>query len=595
MIPVRPLGRRAVERKRRVAAGVRSQRPRGRGPPRPLSGSRCSKRALAGEPPGSKVRGSGERAPADRTRPLNATAATHRNPGNWTPRPLDPARGPPYPSGVPPATRCLLVYPKFSDASFWNFADIMPLAGRKYITQPLGLLTVAALLPKSWECRLVDLNARDLSEADLAWADLVMTGGMITQQLETLRLIRELKARGKTVVVGGPDATSQPALYEGADFLVLGEAELTVPAFLAAWEHGERTGRFAAGEAKADVERSPIPRFDLLRFSDYLYVGVQLSRGCPYNCEFCDIIELYGRVPRLKTPARMFRELEALLALGYRGHVDFVDDNFIGDKRAVKAFLRELVAWSEARGWPFYFSTEATVTLAADPELLELMRRADFRFVFVGIETPDPELLRQTQKKQNTLAPLADAVRKLNEAGMMVYAGFILGFDGEKAGAGEALAACVEETRVATAMTGLLTSLPNTQLDRRLAAEGRLLTRARGTEVRPEEVDQMTGGLNFLTRRPRAEVLGEYRAALARLYDPANYFARVRGFLEWFKPHGRHRPSPLLFPRFAWTFLRVSAYFLLRPALAGPYLRTLLAAAGRGPKHLSLAVILAGF
>jgi len=491
--------------------------------------------------------------------------------------------------------RCLLVYPRFSDASFWNFADIMPLAGRKYITQPLGLLTVAALLPPSWECRLADLNAGDLSDEDVTWADVVMTGGMITQQLETLRLIRDLKARGKTVVVGGPDPTSQPSVYAAADFLVLGEAELTVPAFLAAWERGDRSGRFEAGEAKADIEKSPIPRFELLRFSDYLYVGVQLSRGCPYNCEFCDIIELYGRVPRLKTPARMFRELEALHALGYRGHVDFVDDNFIGDKRAVKAFLRALISWSEERGWPFYFSTEATVTLAADAELLSLMREADFRFVFVGIETPDPELLRQTQKRQNTLAPLADAMRKLNEAGMMVYAGFILGFDGEKAGAGAALAACVEETRVATAMTGLLTSLPNTQLDRRLAKEGRLLTRSNRTEVRPWEVDQMTGGLNFLTRRPRAEILDEYRSALARLYDPANYFARVRGFLQWFKPHGRHRPAARLWPQFILTFLRVSAHFLLRPALAGPYLKTFAQAAFQGPKHLSLAVILAAF
>lgn len=491
--------------------------------------------------------------------------------------------------------RCLLVYPRFSDASFWNFADIMPLAGRKYITQPLGLLTVAALLPKGWECRLVDLNTRGLTDADIGWADLVMTGGMITQQLETLRLIGEFKGRGKPVVVGGPDPTSQPSLYAAADFLVLGEAEVSLPAFVAAWERGERSGRFSAGEAKADVEASPLPRFELLRFSDYLYIGVQLSRGCPYNCEFCDIIELYGRVPRVKTPPRMFRELEALLALGYRGHVDFVDDNFIGDKRAVKAFLRALIDWSEAHGWPFYFSTEATITLAADAELLELMRRADFRFVFVGIETPDPELLRQTQKRQNTLAPLADAVKRLNESGMMVYAGFILGFDGEKSGAGAALSACVEETRVATAMTGLLASLPNTQLDRRLAKEGRLLTRAKRTEVRPWEVDQMTGGLNFMTRRPRAEILDEYRTALARLYSPENYFARVRGFLGWFKPHGRHRPSVRLFPQFVWTFLRVSAHFVVRPALAGPYLHTLLAAARRGPKHVSLAVILAAF
>ena len=494
-----------------------------------------------------------------------------------------------------PSPRCLLVYPKFSDASFWNFSDIMPMAGRKYITQPLGLITMAALLPKGWECRLADLNTRELSESDLAWADMVMTGGMITQQIETLRMIERARAAGKPVVVGGPDATSQPGVYAAADFLVLGEAELTVPAFVAAWEKGERSGRFSPGEARADVEASPIPRFDLLRFSDYLYIGVQLARGCPYNCEFCDIIELYGRVPRLKSPARMFQELQLLYDMGHRGHIDFVDDNFIGDKRAVKDFLRRLIAWSDERGWPFYYSTEATVTLAADPELLGLMREADFRFVFVGIETPDPELLRQTQKKQNTLAPLSEAMRKINEAGMMVYAGFILGFDGEKAGAGDALAACVEETRVATAMAGLLTSLPNTQLDRRLAAEGRLLTRSRRTEVRPWEADQMTGGLNFLTKRPRREILDEYRRALGRIYSPENYFSRIRGFLEWFTPHGRHRPAASQWPRFVWTFIRVSAACLSTPGVAWPYIRMFAAAAARGPRHLSVAVILAGF
>ncbi|MBI5595628.1 MAG: B12-binding domain-containing radical SAM protein [Elusimicrobia bacterium] len=408
-------------------------------------------------------------------------------------------------------------------------------------------------------------------------------------------MIERARAAGKTVVVGGPDATSQPEVYAAADFLVLGEAELTVPSFIKAWERGERTGRFDPGEARADVEASPVPRFGLLRFSDYLYIGVQLARGCPYNCEFCDIIELFGRVPRLKSPARMLRELQTLYDMGFRGHIDFVDDNFIGDKRAVKEFLRRLIAWSEERGWPFYFSTEATITLAADAELLGLMRDADFRFIFVGIETPDPELLRQTQKKQNTLAPLADAMRKIYEAGMMAYGGFILGFDGEKAGAGDALAACVEETRIGAAMTGLLTSLPNTQLERRLVAEGRLLTRSKRTEVRPWEADQMTGGLNFLTKRPRSEILDEYRRALARIYDAENYFARIRAFLEWFQPHGRHRPGPLQWPGLAWTLVSVSFNCLIRPSLAGPYLRTLAAALARGPKHVTVAVVLSWF
>jgi len=469
--------------------------------------------------------------------------------------------------------RCLLIYPRFSEYSFWNFAYVARMVGHRYNMPPLGLLTVAALLPGHWECRLVDLNTCDLDESLLDWADVVMTGGMITQRMEARRIISLAQAHGKPVVVGGPDCTSQPQFYD-ADFLVLDEAEITIPKFLQAWESGARSGRFDADGKKPDVSKSPIPRFELARLRDYLYVGIQSSRGCPYTCEFCDIIELYGRVPRFKTPDQVVAELETLYQSGYRGQLDFVDDNFIGNKKAAKALLPRLIEWSEKRGWPFFFSTEATITLAADPELLDMMQRCDFRMVFVGIETPDPALLRQTQKKQNTLRPIADSIRRLNEAGMMVLAGFILGFDEEKPGAGEALAACVEETNIGMAMTGLLVSLPNTQLERRLIREGRQLIRPVGVEFRPEEIDQMTAGLNFVTRRPRLEILKEYRAALTRIYSPAAYFARIRGFLKWFRGQPRSR---LPFGRLALGFLNLNRKFMLRPALWLEYFRTMVA------------------
>lgn len=483
--------------------------------------------------------------------------------------------------------RCLLIYPRFSQFSFWNFSFVAQISGNRYNMPPLGLLTVAALLPDNWEFRLEDLNTKELDESLFEWADVVMTGGMITQQLETRRLIRLAHAHGKLVVVGGPDCTSQPDMYREADFRVLDEAEITLPLFLKAWEAGARSGTFSAGDKKPDVTTSPIPRFDLVRFSNYMYIGLQCSRGCPYTCEFCDIIELYGRVPRFKTPDQVITELETLYKAGYRGPVDFVDDNFIGNKKAAKALLTRIIAWSEKRNWPFFFSTEATITLGADPEMLDLMRRCDFRMVFVGIETPDPAILKQTQKKQNTMKPIADSIRKINGAGMTVLAGFILGFDEEKAGAGQALAACVEETNICVAMTGLLVSLPNTQLERRLIRTGRQMFRPGGSEQRADEQDQMTGGLNFKTRRPRVEILKEYRAALLSIYDHKAYFARIRGFLKWYKGYPRSRiglGTALL------GLFNLNLRYLARPKLWWQYLRTMFA----GMRHSGIGFARAG-
>jgi radical SAM superfamily enzyme YgiQ (UPF0313 family) len=471
--------------------------------------------------------------------------------------------------------RCLLIYPRFSEFSFWNFAYIARIRGRRYNMPPLGLMTVAALLPGHWECRLVDLNTRELDKSLLDWADVIMTGGMITQRLEVLRLIEQAHAHAKTVVVGGPDCTSQPHVYQDADFLVLDEAEITLPDFLKAWEAGSRRGQFGALGRKPDLTQSPIPRFDLARFNNYLYIGIQCSRGCPYTCEFCDIIELYGRVPRFKNPDQVIAELEVLYRSGYRGQVDFVDDNFIGNKKAAKELLTRLIAWSKDHGWPFFFSTEATITLAGDPVMLDLMRRCDFRMVFVGIETPDPALLRQTQKKQNTLRPIADSIRKINEAGMMVLAGFILGFDDEKPGAGDAVAACVEETNIGVAMTGLLTSLPNTQLERRLIREGRQMLRTTASKMLPHEIDQHTGGLNFVTRRPRIEILKEYRDSLLRIYSPASYFSRVRGFLKWYRGYPRPGDSAGSLYGLLLGLAGLNLRYLARPGLWLQYLRTM--------------------
>ena len=253
----------------------------------------------------------------------------------------------------------LLIYPRFDADTFWNFKRTGEVFGAKYPASPLGLITIAAMLPRSWSIKLVNRNTEELSDADLNWADLVFTGGMLPQQSDTLDVVDFCRARGKPVAVGGPGVTSCPHLYQAADFRVIGEAEHIMESFIAAWEAGAREGQFEAEKFKTDVTKSPIPRFDLLKFDDYLHIGVQFSRGCPFTCEFCDIIELYGRVPRAKTNTQMLAELDELYRLGDRGHVDFVDDNLIGNKKAVKAFLPELAKWLETRDYPFEFTTES--------------------------------------------------------------------------------------------------------------------------------------------------------------------------------------------------------------------------------------------
>jgi radical SAM superfamily enzyme YgiQ (UPF0313 family) len=418
-----------------------------------------------------------------------------------------------------------MIYPKFSANSFWNYRATCDAVGAKYPAPPLGLITVAALLPKDWTVRLVNRNTEELSPDDLGWADVVMTGGMLPQQHDCIEVIRLAHEHGRPVVVGGPDATSSPHMYREADVLVLGEAEAIMDEFLAAWKAGARSGTFEAPKFSADVTRSPIPRFDLLKFDQYLHVGVQWSRGCPFNCEFCDIIELYGRAPRTKTSTQMLAELDELYRLGYRGHVDFVDDNLIGNKKALRAFLPDLIHWLEVRRHPFEFSTEASINLADDAPLLGMMKEASFFAIFVGIESPDPETLVHMQKKQNTRRSLAESVHKIYQAGIFVNAGFIIGFDTERLPIAEAMVHCIEDTAIPACMVGLLYALPNTQLTRRLAREGRLHA-DHDADLGPG--DQCTAGLNFETIRPRRDALLDYQHTLEQVYEPAAYFGRVR-------------------------------------------------------------------
>jgi hypothetical protein len=427
-------------------------------------------------------------------------------------------------------TKVLLISPRFAGRTFFSLEAVCEIYGGRTMTPPLGLITVAAMLPPSWDCRLVDRNAEDLTDADIDRADLVMIGGMLPQRPDMLDLIDIVHGRGKPVVVGGPDATASPEVYEAADFQVLGEVEGIIGDFIRAWEAGERGGRFEAEKFTADVTKSPVPRFDLLKREHYLFYGVQFSRGCPFTCEFCDIIELYGRNPRFKTTGQVLAEFDTLYRMGYRGVLNFVDDNFIGNKKAVKAFLPHLIEWQKAHGYPFSLSTEASINLADDDALLGLMREANFYYIFVGIESPETDTLVSMQKKQNTRRVLADSIHKLYASGLLVSAGFILGFDTEQEGVADSMIDCIEATAIPVCALGLLIALQRTQLLQRLAREHRLFSSSY-LQQQFSEVgtgDHCVIGLNFETKRPRRDILVDYRHVLDRIYTPEAFFRRVQ-------------------------------------------------------------------
>jgi radical SAM superfamily enzyme YgiQ (UPF0313 family) len=418
--------------------------------------------------------------------------------------------------------KALLLYPQFPQ-SFWSYDRAMAMAGLKAVIPPLGIITVAALLPPDWEIRFFDRNVSQETEADWEWCDLVILSAMLVQKPDFHALIQTALRLGKKVAVGGPYPTSVPqdALAAGVHYLILDEGEMTVPMFVDAIAQGQTAGIFRSIENKPDVTTSPMPRFDLLQMDAYFMMAIQFSRGCPFNCEFCDIISLYGRKPRTKAPQQALAELQTLYDLGWRGSLFIVDDNFIGNQRNVKNFLRELIPWMEQHDYPFTFMTEASVNLAEDDELLQLMSAARFYAVFLGIETPDQDSLHVTQKIQNTRQPLVTACEKINQAGILIYAGFILGFDGERTGAGERIQAFVAQTSIPQPMLGILQALPNTALWNRLEREQRLIEGIGITETG----DQNTL-MNFIPTRPIADIAQEYVDGFWTLYEPANYLHR---------------------------------------------------------------------
>src|SRR3984893_5174932 len=418
--------------------------------------------------------------------------------------------------------RVLLVYPEFPD-TYWSFKHALSFEGKRSAFPPLGLLTVSAMLPESWERRLVDMNVSRLRQSDVEWADVVFASAMIVQQDSLKSVVKMSKSLGKRVVVGGPFVTTTLHPLEGADHVVLGEAEETLPGLISDLERGEARPVYQAPELPA-MALTPIPDFKLADMKRYSAMSVQYSRGCPFNCEFCDIIEIYGRVPRTKSNQQMLLELDALRESGWRGTVFIVDDNFIGNKKNVKKLLPDLAAWQERHDRPFTFITEASINLAEDDQLLDWMRQAGFNRAFLGIETPVEASLKEAQKGQNMRHDLLESVKKIQSYGIEVMAGFIVGFDNDPDDIFDRMITFIKDSAIPLAMVGLLTALPNTQLWRRLNSEGRLLGESGGSNTHSD--------LNFVTRMDSARLVEGYKSILRSIYDTREYYDRALECLQ---------------------------------------------------------------
>ena len=421
----------------------------------------------------------------------------------------------------------LLIYPEVPKNTYWSFQYALKFTGKKSAMPPLSLITIAAYFPEGYRFRLVDLNIEPLRDDDILWADQAYVSAMIVQKASFEEVVAACNRLNTTVVAGGPYPTSSHADIKGVDHFVLGEVENTLAGFIVAMEAGTAKRLYLSADKPALTD-ARVPRFDLLDRRAYASMSIQYSRGCPFKCEFCDIWSVYGNRPRVKSPAGVTAELDSLHASGWRGPVFIVDDNFIGNKKAVKyALLPALAAWQQSHGFPFRFFTEASINMADDAVLLTAMRDAGFDEVFIGIETPSREGLKETGKKQNLKSDMATAVMTIQRYGMEVMAGFIVGFDSDPADIFDRQIAFIQATGIPQAMVGLLTALPGTQLYQRLASEGRLLHAADGNNTH-------CNAINFTPRMDLTQLKSGYNRILATIYDKRlkNYFRRCSRMLD---------------------------------------------------------------
>lgn len=421
----------------------------------------------------------------------------------------------------------LHVYPKYPD-TFWSFRHALKFISKKASFPPLGLLTVAAMLPRDWSQKLVDLNVRPLEEKDLRWADLVFISAMSVQKESAREIIRKAQALNKKIVAGGPLFTSHADEFDDVTYLVLNEAELTLPEFLRDLSSGTAKHLYRS-DRWANVSTTPIPMWGLVERGRYGSMNIQYSRGCPYDCEFCDITVLYGRIPRTKTAEQVIAELEALYKIRWRGGVFFVDDNFIGNRQKLKKdILPAIIEWMEARKHPFSLNTEASINLVDDEELIQLMVRAGFDTVFVGIESPNKESLIECMKIPNKNRDLVSSVKKLHTSGLQVQGGFIVGFDNDPLSIFDRVVSFIQDTGIVTAMVGLLNAPTGSRLYQRLLKEGRLLSAMTGNNT--------DFSMNFKPIMSYEALTAGYRKILSEIYSPKQYYARVKRFLREYQP-----------------------------------------------------------
>ena len=419
----------------------------------------------------------------------------------------------------------LLIYPEFPD-TFWSFRHALKFVRKKAVLPPLGLLTIAAMLPKEWSKRLIDVNVQRLNGEDLAWADCVFISAMVVQRESARKTIEMCKAAGLRIIAGGPLFTSENEYFKDVDHFVLNEAEITLPRFLKDLKIG-CAKRIYKSEEFCDIKETPAPMWELADLKRYASMSIQFSRGCPFNCEFCNVTALFGHLPRIKTAEQIIAELDALYDRGWRGQVFFVDDNFIGNKNYLKMqLLPTLIKWQKDKdGIPFY--TEASVNLADDVQLMEMMVEAGFDAVFIGIETPDKECLVECNKKQNRNRDLIDSVKRIQRSGLQVQGGFIVGFDNDTHSIFQRQIDFIQTSGIVTAMVGLLQAPAGTKLYDRLKKEGRLLGQFSG--------DNVDGSTNIIPKMDVKVLHSGYRNIMCHIYSHKQYYKRVKTFLREYK------------------------------------------------------------
>jgi Fe-S oxidoreductase len=424
--------------------------------------------------------------------------------------------------------KILLVYPEIP-VTYWGFQHALKFISKKAAFPPLGLLTIASLIPDGIEKKLIDLNIEKLTDRDIKWADYVFISAMVIQKASVSEIIQRCKTLGVKTVAGGPLFTSESDMYSDVDHLVLNEGEITLPEFISDLESG--TARHVYTTDKfADIRETPVPQWSLIKkIKSYNCLNIQYSRGCPFNCDFCDITTLFGHAPRTKDTAQILRELDAIYETGWKGELFFVDDNFIGNKKKLTTdVLPAIIDWTEKHNRPFCFLTEASINLADDDELINLMVKAGFNSVFIGIETPDDNCLKECQKTQNRNRDLISCVKKIQQSGMEVLGGFIVGFDNDNKTIFDRMIKFIQDSGIVTAMVGLLNAPIGTKLYQRLQEEGRIENKFTG--------DNTDFTINFVPKMDRKVLENGYQHIISTIYSPKYYYERVIKLLTDYNP-----------------------------------------------------------